>query len=472
MLLPLVAFVLTVLYPVTRAQGACGGDVVVPSHGITTFVSPNYPGKYPNKAECVYDIVAPAGSTIELDSIFFMVEGGTGVTCGFDSLTVTETFANGSVVVLGKFCSHSGPQSLRSATNRVVATFRSDASWNTFGFNISARVPVCEPGSRLCPNSDTVCISPEQYCDGSENCPDGIDENEEKCQKDRCGRPAITPKTYHNYIGIHPRQRLARKTEIPFRIVAGEESVPHSWPWQVALLDIRQGRQSCGGSIVSNEWILTAGHCCKAVPAALPVPSDFKVLVGAHVLRSSSQQQPFAEVIPLSQIHIHPDYDKPLPFANDVCLLKLAKPVIFNEHISPACLSDGSTKTEQATCIVIGWGETEPRGPFASTGPKVGETQATSLNLQQAPATIMPQETCKASYRGLITADMMCASAGPHSSCRGDSGGPLVCEDEEGKFRLSGIVSWSKGCSRPGNPSVYARVNYALPWIRHIIFTN
>lgn len=53
------------------------------------------------------------------------------------------------------------------------------------------------------------------------------------------------------------------------RIVGGEEARPHSWPWQVSLwcryVDVEEQRRSeghrCGGTIISNKWIVTAAHC-------------------------------------------------------------------------------------------------------------------------------------------------------------------------------------------------------------------
>ncbi|MPC57182.1 Chymotrypsin BI [Portunus trituberculatus] len=43
------------------------------------------------------------------------------------------------------------------------------------------------------------------------------------------------------------------------RIVGGEEATPHSWPHQVALFI--DNMYFCGGSLISNEWVLTAAHC-------------------------------------------------------------------------------------------------------------------------------------------------------------------------------------------------------------------
>ena len=43
------------------------------------------------------------------------------------------------------------------------------------------------------------------------------------------------------------------------RIVGGEICSVCRWPWQVAL--ISNGKQVCGGSIATADWIVTAAHC-------------------------------------------------------------------------------------------------------------------------------------------------------------------------------------------------------------------
>jgi len=43
--------------------------------------------------------------------------------------------------------------------------------------------------------------------------------------------------------------------------VGGNEVVPGSWPWQVGITIFAGVSIFCGGSIISNQWILTAAHC-------------------------------------------------------------------------------------------------------------------------------------------------------------------------------------------------------------------
>lgn len=43
------------------------------------------------------------------------------------------------------------------------------------------------------------------------------------------------------------------------RVVGGTQSSQGKWPWQAALF--YKGSHYCGGAVISNTWILTAGHC-------------------------------------------------------------------------------------------------------------------------------------------------------------------------------------------------------------------
>ncbi|KAG0441774.1 hypothetical protein HPB47_015852 [Ixodes persulcatus] len=62
-------------------------------------------------------------------------------------------------------------------------------------------------------------------------------------RKPRCGRPSIAP-------FIEPEDR----------IYGGRFAVPGSWPWQ-AQLRLRGGGHICGGSLISDQHVLTAAHC-------------------------------------------------------------------------------------------------------------------------------------------------------------------------------------------------------------------
>ena len=54
----------------------------------------------------------------------------------------------------------------------------------------------------------------------------------------------------------------------------GENASPHSWPWQISLRV--NGRHICGGSLIDNDWVLTAAHCVDRNPR----PSGYTVVVG------------------------------------------------------------------------------------------------------------------------------------------------------------------------------------------------
>ena len=46
---------------------------------------------------------------------------------------------------------------------------------------------------------------------------------------------------------------------------------------------------------------------------------------------------------------------------------------------------------------------------------------------------------------------------------QGDSGGPVIHQESSGKWSLTGITSWGRGC---GDIGVYSRVNVYLAWVQ------
>lgn len=52
--------------------------------------------------------------------------------------------------------------------------------------------------------------------------------------------------------------------DIKSRIVGGEASTRGQWPFYVFLeTQLPMGRAKCGASLISNQWIVSAGHCLK-----------------------------------------------------------------------------------------------------------------------------------------------------------------------------------------------------------------
>jgi len=60
---------------------------------------------------------------------------------------------------------------------------------------------------------------------------------------------------------VHPVRCGIRPINSRAAIVGGREAVPHSWPWQCAILRNNGRKFSCGCSIVSPDWVITATHC-------------------------------------------------------------------------------------------------------------------------------------------------------------------------------------------------------------------
>lgn len=207
----------------------------------------------------------------------------------------------------------------------------------------------------------------------------------------------------------------------------------------------------CGGSIISENSILTAAHCTAGSTAG-----SFKVIVGDHNAWSSSD----GTYYDVCTINDHPNYnDNTLEY--DYSVLTLCTPLTISETVSPVCLpaSGMGTEYEDKDHVVTGWGTTSSGGSI-------------SQYLRETTVVTMSNSACCSSpYQygcSGITDYMMCAANPGTDSCQGDSGGPLVYYQNGANYVQTGVVSFGIGCAEAAYPGVYARVSKVMPWITGI----
>uniref|UniRef100_A0A672TL51 Chymotrypsin like n=1 Tax=Strigops habroptila TaxID=2489341 RepID=A0A672TL51_STRHB len=220
-----------------------------------------------------------------------------------------------------------------------------------------------------------------------------------------CGEPSISPSLSH--------------TE---RIINGQDTVPGLWPWQVSLQN-RYGSHFCGGSLINENWVVTAAH---SIPPC-PVPT-------------SPCPKPLSHSGISWQVITNPDWNS-YTLNNDIALLKLASPAKLGPHVSPVCLPPTDLHLpDNLQCVTTGWG-------------RITYILADSLE-------------CAKYWGSQITSSMVCAGGAGASSCQVRSQIPAA---DEGVWTLTGIVSWGSGNCNVNTPTAYTRVSHFRNWIDSVV---
>lgn len=244
----------------------------------------------------------------------------------------------------------------------------------------------------------------------------------------------------------------------PLRVINGADVPAGEQPWVVGILQAAEAdnylAQFCGGTLIAEQWVLTAAHCTFDEAGAAFTAPDLHVLVGRRVLRSNEGTR-----LVVDRIIRHPAFDG-TTYSHDLALLHLAEaaatPLV---KLADSTLGNSLPAARQA--LIAGWGVTQD-GVGADT-------------LQRAQVPLVATTACRqryADYGITLAPTMICAGyeEGGIDACTGDSGGPLLLwNNRQQQWLQIGIISWGSGCAEAGIYGVYTEVSNFTEWIKTTI---
>ncbi|KAJ2017386.1 Kallikrein-14 [Coemansia sp. S16] len=233
--------------------------------------------------------------------------------------------------------------------------------------------------------------------------------------------------------------------------MGGSDAKKGDYPFAIYLYNAGE-KSYCGGSIISDTWILTAAHCIKGSTI-----NDISVFIGEITYDINP-----GKGAKVAEIHNHPQYNDQT-MINDISLLKLSSPITDK---NAATISIDTTNVGDGIAVTaLGWGFTAPGGSTPAQTLKKGEL--TTLSKAQCS-----QKDTK--FDGNNGARICVAGDTGTDTCPGDSGGPLI-RKVDGKNVLVGITSFgtagpgqqiTTSCGGKGMVSLFTHPNYFMSFIK------
>ncbi|XP_068610853.1 chymotrypsin-like protease CTRL-1 [Brachionichthys hirsutus] len=234
------------------------------------------------------------------------------------------------------------------------------------------------------------------------------------------------------------------------RIAGGTNATAGAWPWQVSIHLNLFGSHICGGTLINDQWVLTAAHCI-----VLTFPSAYTVYLGRLFQNGTNPNEVISTVV---EIIVHPSVNNTI-FNNDIALMRLSSAVSFTDFIRPISLARNTSQFFNGTlCVATGWGRLADNVLLPETFP-----------LQEVPIPVIGNNICNCIFANSaplvgITDQMICAGAVNRGICQGDSGGPLQCQ-QNSVWIQAGISSFAAPCSEIAFPAGFTRVSEFNDWI-------
>jgi hypothetical protein len=232
-------------------------------------------------------------------------------------------------------------------------------------------------------------------------------------------------------------------------VAGGEEATQGQFPYVAGfIVHFATGNGWCSGSVVSDQYLITAAHCLADVASGIAI---------VNALNISNPQEPGQIRLFTTNLLPHPQFDSSTGL-NDIGLVRFGV-VSFDDVFRPIRLPNRRQVAQNFVnqlATIVGWGATSQGSSTISPVP----------NFVRNP--IITNLSCRIS---LVTATIddnhICMSGeGGRNPCAGDSGAPLTVTEADGLTTQIGVFSFNSilGC-QSDRPSVYTRLTVYLDWI-------
>jgi hypothetical protein len=197
-------------------------------------------------------------------------------------------------------------------------------------------------------------------------------------------------------------------------IVGGSHISILQAPWQVVVIAVLSRTEAllCGGAILNETEVLTAGHCVYNPGTREQVPAD-QIVVGAGTA-DLYEEEPGEEASLAGGVRVHPDYvydpEATQAVPDDVAVLKLEDPLVLGASAQAINLTPANTLLQEGTSVnLTGFGKENP-------------TEELDGELHSIGMTLGFSRECGGEDDALF----LCASTPTGSDCFGDSGSALT----------------------------------------------
>ena len=246
------------------------------------------------------------------------------------------------------------------------------------------------------------------------------------------------------------------------------------------------GEASCTGSIIHENWVVTAAHCVSQPGHRISVVAGDIWRVDQGRQRSQNRRE-----YVVSRVFSHPGYEgrdpgreKQIPDYFDIALLHFEGGIVFNNSVGAIRYRPGNGQREpylphaEQMCTIMGWGKTEFKLPPADHNYSKGKQRTPADRLKYAddmPVAMISETESKTVNGRRYHSRTIKVHRGDDGkrTMNGDSGGPLICENRRREKVLCGVLrgrrKYEGEDQQQYEVSSYNSINGHWEWMRETI---